>query len=117
LQRNRYDYTTCYGAVAAKGARAVIPPRCNARLHAKDERLRARDRNIRDIERAGRTVWKQRSKYHRRSIVECAFMRLKTIFGEKLSARGFGNQATEMFVRCATLNRMTQLGMPESYAL
>jgi transposase len=112
-----YDYTTCYEAVAAKGARAVIPPRSNARLHPKDERLRARDRNLRAIGRVGRQSWKKQSKYHRRSLVECAFMRLKTIFGDKLSARRFGNQATEMFVRCAALNKMTRLGMPQSYAV
>jgi len=109
-----YDYTTCYEALAETGARVTIPPRSNARLHPQDERLRARDKNLRAIERVGRKVWKKRSKYHRRSLVETAFMRLKSIFGEKLSARQFDNQATEMFVRCAALNRMTHLGMPQS---
>jgi hypothetical protein len=42
---------------------------------------------------------------------------LKAIFGEKLSARVFESQAAEAFVRCAALNRMTQLGMPDSYAV
>jgi IS5 family transposase len=112
-----YDYTTCYEAIAERKARAVIPPRRNARLHPKDERLRARDRNIKTIRRVGRKQWKKRMKYHRRSLVETAFMREKCIFGEKLSARKFDNQATEMFIRCATLNRMTHLGMPESYRI
>ncbi len=108
---------TCYAALAERGARAVIPPRSNARLHPKDKRLRARDRNLRAIHKVGRKAWKKQSKYHRRSLVETAFLRLKSIFGERLSARRFEQQATEMFVRCAALNNMTQLGMPQSYAI
>lgn len=112
-----YDYTTCYEALAARATRPTIPPRSNARLHPKDKRLRARDRNISAIDKVGRKTWKKQSKYHRRSLVETAFMRLKSIFGDKLSARKFEQQATEMFVRCAALNQMTHLGMPHSYAL
>jgi len=42
---------------------------------------------------------------------------LKTLFGNTLSARHFQAQANELFLRCAALNRMTQLGMPQSYAI
>lgn len=112
-----YDYTTCYAALAERGARATIPPRSNARLYPKDKRLRARDRNLRAIQNVGRKRWKKQSKYHHRSLVETAFMRLKSIFGERLGARKFAQQATEMFVRCAALNRMTHLGMLQSSAI
>lgn len=112
-----YDYATCYEALARRGIGAVIPPRSNARLHPKDQRLRARDQNIQAIRKAGRKAWKKQSRYHRRSLVETAFMRLKSIFGDKLRARKFDQQATEMFVRCAALNTMTYLGMPESFAI
>ena len=76
-----------------------------------------RDCNLAEIRQMGRKKWKQKSRYHRRSLVETAFMRLKVIFGDRLSARKFDNQATEMFIRCATLNRMTHLGMPQSYRI
>ena len=112
-----YDYATCYDEIAKRKARAVIPPRRTARLNPQDERFRARDSNIRRIRKLGRKKWKQRSKYHRRSLVETGFCRIKTIFGEKLSARKFESQATEMFVRGAALNRMTHLGMPKSKAI
>lgn len=112
-----YDYATCYEAIAAVKARAVIPPRRTGRLNPQDERFRARDKNLRLIRKIGRKKWKRRSKYHRRSLVETAFMRVKSIFGDRLSARKFLNQATEMFVRCAALNKMTNLGMPESYPI
>jgi hypothetical protein len=44
--------------------------------------------------------------------------RLKTIFGDDLSARLLDPQAvqtTQALVRCAALNQMTHLGMPQSY--
>lgn len=41
--------------------------------------------------------------------------RFKAIFGGTLSARTFDNQAVELFVKCAALNRMIQLAKPESY--
>jgi transposase len=111
-----YDYRSCYEAIAQRGARAVIPPRRTGRIHREDEVLRARNENLRRIRR-GRKKWKRESRYHRRSLVETAMMRQKTIFGSRLSARRFNNQATEMRVRCAAMNRMTGLGMPESYAI
>jgi hypothetical protein len=41
--------------------------------------------------------------------------RFKTIFGGKLCSHKFDNQAVELFSQCAALNRMIQLGKPESY--
>ena len=112
-----YDYATCYEEIAKRKARAVIPPRRTAKLNPQDERFRARDSNLREIRKMGRKRWKKRRKYHRRSLVETGFCRIKRIFGGGLSARKFESQATEMFVRCAALNRMTQLGMPKSKAV
>jgi hypothetical protein len=112
-----YDYWDCYEVIAERKARAVIPPRRTGRLHPADERLRARDKNLRRIRKVGRKKWKKESHYHRRSLVETAMMRVKTIFGSSLSGRRFQNQATEMSVRCAALNRMTHLGMPDSYPI
>ena len=112
-----YDYVSCYEVIAERKARAVIPPRRTGRLHPQDERLRARDKNLRRIKKVGRKRWKKESSYHRRSLVETAMMRVKRIFGSSLSSRRFSNQATEMRVRCAALNKMTGLGMPQSYAI
>jgi hypothetical protein len=41
--------------------------------------------------------------------------RLKTIFGDELSTRLIETQTTQASVRCAALNKMTHLGMPQSY--
>jgi hypothetical protein len=32
-----------------------------------------------------------------------------------LSARTFDNQAVELFIKCAALNRMIQIAKPDSY--
>jgi hypothetical protein len=41
--------------------------------------------------------------------------RYKTIFGDRLQTRKVAHQFNEMFIKCAALNRMTLLGMPQSY--
>ena len=96
----------------------LIPPRKNARIwqhgNTQAERLK-RDENLRSIRKQGRQAWKQNSGYHKRSLVETTMFRLKTIFGGELSARLLETQTTQALVRCAALNHMTQLGMPQSY--
>jgi hypothetical protein len=44
-------------------------------------------------------------------------LRLKTIFSDKFKAREWRQQEAELRVRCAALNRVTGLGMPQSYAV
>ena len=41
-------------------------------------------------------------------------MRFKTIFGAGGRTRKVERQFKEMFLKCAVLNRMTHLGMPQS---
>ena len=43
--------------------------------------------------------------------------RLKTLFGNTLRARGEAAQNTEVLLRLDALNKMTALGMPQSYAI
>jgi IS5 family transposase len=113
-----YDRRTCYAAIRARHARATIPPQHNAKIwqqgNTKAERL-ARDQNLRRIRQVGRAAWKRESGYQRRSLAETAMFRLKTIFSERVTARGFAGQAAQVLVRCSALNRLTQLGRPNSY--
>jgi len=96
----------------------VIPPRKNAHIwkhgNTKAERLK-RDENLRSIRKHGRKEWKKESGYHKRSLAETTMFRLKTIFGHKLSARLLETQTTQAVVCCVALNKMTHLGMPQSY--
>ena len=115
-----YDKRKVYDGLNAHSpqVKILIPPRKNARIwkhgNTKSERLK-RDENLRSIRKDGRKEWKKNSGYHIRSLAETTMFRLKTIFGDKLSARLLETQTTQALVRCAALNRITHLGMPQSY--
>jgi IS5 family transposase len=112
-----YDRQGVYDALKDRSARAVIPPRRDAKIkrhgNASGPRL-ARDENLRRIRGVGRSAWKEESGYHERSLVETAMYRMKTIFGDGVSSRTPARQATEAGVRCRALNIMTHQGMPRS---
>ena len=111
-----YDFEACHRAIRERGARAVIPPKKGARVrgtpHFKD-----RDEAVARSRAVGTEQWKREAGYHRRSLVETAMMRIKTLFSERLKAREWSRQETELRLRCATMNRMTALGMPKSRAV
>ena len=109
-----YDGEIVYRAVAERhpGAAVIIPPRATA--VANEEATSQRDRHIAMIEQHGRIGWQHRSGYNRRSLVETAVYRYKTIIGRRLCARGLLNQRNEAKIGCNVLNRMTSLGMPVS---
>ncbi|MDQ3819349.1 MAG: IS5 family transposase [Acidobacteriota bacterium] len=111
-----YDFQCCYQAIKERAAQPLIPPRNNAVVRGKSP-FEQRDEHVRKIKKLGQRRWKKESGYHRRSLIECAFFRLKTIFTDKLKSRTMQRQQTEAKVRCLALNRMTALGMPQSYAI
>lgn len=111
-----YDFEQCYRAIKQHGARALVPPRRDAVMRGKSP-FEQRDENLRGIRKRGRKTWKKMSGYHQRSLVECGFFRLKTLFSDRLRARRTDTQTAEAVVRCAAMNRMTTLGMPQSYAV
>jgi hypothetical protein len=113
-----YDQRKCYDTLNDHGAKAAIPPRKGAKIwhhgNGKVER-HVRDENLRQIRKAGRKAWKRASNYHRRSLAETQIFRFKTIFGGRVQTRQVDNQFKELLLKSALLNRMTHLGMPESY--
>ena len=76
-----YDKWKVYGELAKRKIAPVIPPRCNAKIkqhgNSKLPPL-PRDEAIRDIRKFGRSGWKKRIGYHRRSLAETAMFVLKT---------------------------------------
>ena len=76
-----------------------------------------RDEHVRRIRRIGRRAWKGEVGYHRRNLAETAVFRLKQLFGPGVPARSLVAQTTTLRIRAAALNRMTALGMPQSYAV
>lgn len=116
-----FDKTVCYDALVKHGVpRISIPPQKNARIR-RHGNVHAppmpRDANLRRIRDIGRKAWKQESGYHLRSIAENTMFRIKTIFTDKVRAVTFANQRLQPLMRCKILNRMTALGMPDSYVV
>src|SRR3954447_224298 len=112
-----YDRQGVYDALGGRSARAVIPPRRDAKVkrhgNSSGPRL-ARDENLRRIRKIGRAAWKDESGDHERPRAETAMFRMKTIFGDGVASRGPAQQATEAGIRCRALNIMTHQGMPRS---
>jgi len=114
-----YDKRKFYHAATKRGViHIAIPPRRDAKIWQHGNSKKAplpRDENLRHIRRNGRKKWKRDAGYHRRSLAETAVYRVKTIFGNTLSTRTLSRQVTEVRIKSAALNRMTRLGMPDSY--
>jgi len=58
--------------------------------------------------------WQKRSGYTRRALVETAISRLKRVIGDALRSRTDGRRATAVAIAISALNRMLELGRPES---
>lgn len=114
-----YDKRKFYESCEAREVETIsVPPRRDARIWQHGNCSAPplpRDENLRRIRQVGRQRWKEESGYHRRSLAETAVFRFKVIFGDTLSSRTLPRQLTEARIKCAALNRMTVLGMPDSY--
>jgi hypothetical protein len=61
-----------------------------------------------------RRGWQKAVGYGKRSLVETAMFRYKTLIGPTLRARTLTRQKTEARLACFVINRMTELGRPIS---
>ena len=117
-----YDRRKVYTACQKRQVEhIIIPPQKNAKIfqhgNIKSSPPHPRDENLRAIRNSTRKKWKEDIGYHVRSLVETAMFRYKTIFGDKLNARKMENQITECMLSLSILNKMTALGIPDSYAV
>jgi hypothetical protein len=112
-----YDREDVYGAVAERypEAEVVVPPRRGAVPSAAAEtEPTQRDQHLRDIAEQGRLGWQKASGYNRRALAEAAMSRYKRVIGDALRSRTDRRQATEVAIAVHALNRMLELGRPES---
>jgi hypothetical protein len=112
-----YDRDDVYGAVAERHPEAavIVPPRTDAvpsgtAATAPTER----DRHLRCIAEQGRMGWQKASGYNRRALAEAAVSRYKRVIGDALRSRTDRRRATEVAIAVQALNRMLDLGRPES---
>ena len=111
-----YDGKPTYDSVINHSAAAaiVIPPRANAVEPIDDNPPGQRDQHIAAISRDGRMKWQVSTGYGKRSLVETAIGRYKSIIGPRLRARLLPTQQTEAAIGCAVLNRMLACARPKS---
>jgi Transposase DDE domain len=114
-----YDGEPVYRAVASrqpdKPPDVIIPPRSSATPGAStDEAPSQRDRHIRAIAEKGRIAWQKATGYGRRSLIETAIGRYKSIIGSRLRARMFTAQQGEIAIAVEALNRMIRIAKPIS---
>ena len=110
-----YDSRALYDAAVSRGARGVVASTKTAQTGGRG--CRARDRIVRRIRKVGRRQWQKESGYHQQARAENTFMRYRKILGDRLHARDADGQSVEARLACSILNRMTELGMPASYAV
>lgn len=116
-----YDGAVFRRVAHGAGANCIVPPPKNARYKRAEEGWeRKRDAILAMIEglgggEIGRKLWKMLSGYHRRSLGETAFSRIKRLLGGGLKARTGGAQYTEALCKCLTINKMNKFGMPKGF--
>jgi hypothetical protein len=112
-----YDRDDVDSAVAERhpDATIIVPPRSTAvPSEAANTAPTQRDRHLRQIAERGRMGWQKNSGYNRRALVEAAIGRYKRVIGGSLRSRTHRRQATEAAIAANALNRMLELGRPES---
>src|SRR4051794_30075415 len=96
-------------------AGVIVPPRSTAVPSATAETVPTqRDRHLRLIAEKGRMGWQKATGYNARARAEAAISRYKRVIGDGLHSRTDRRRATEVNVGVHALNRMLELGRPES---
>src|SRR3954462_403839 len=112
-----YDQESVYADVAERHpeAEVVVPPRSTAVPSESAETAPTeRDRHLQLIAEKGRMGWQKATGYNARARAEAAISRYKRVIGDGLHARTDRRRATEVNVGVHALNRMLELGRPES---
>ena len=112
-----YDREDVSGAVAERHPEAavVVPPRRGAvPSEVAATAPTQRDRHLQLIAEHGRLGWQKASGYNRRALAEAAMSRYKRVIGDALRSRADPGRAAEVAVGARVLNRMPELGPPES---
>jgi IS5 family transposase len=107
-----YHTKELHREVFKRGGVLLTPPPKNAKRwgrqtrHRDEPAFRFRNKQLTVKRRLGRRRWAIGSGYSQRSFVETTNHRLKSITGDKLSARTLEGQRVEVRIRCKVLNRL-----------
>ena len=112
-----YDQDGVYASVAERhpDATIIVPPRATAvPSQTAESAPTQRDRHLQLIAERGRMAWQRASGYTKRARAEAAIARWKQVIGDRLRAHTEERRATEVDVAVYVLNRMLDLGRPNS---
>ena len=115
-----YDQDGVYASVAVRHPEAtiIVPPRATAVLSETAESAPTpRDCHLQHIADHGRMAWQKLSGHTKRARAEAAIGRWKQVIGDGLRSRTDERRATEVDVAVHVLNRMLELGRPNSVRL
>ena len=116
-----YDTRPIYAALEKAGTPDVdiaIPPRRTAAASRPGTGTwRQREDAVRRIKEVGRRQWRKESGANQQARAENGMYRYKRVLGDRLRARTMGGQTTEAMIGVRILNRMTELGRPDSVAV
>ena len=106
-----YDGENIYRMLRKKGIKPTIrPPNHLATKKAKTER----QQNAAYQKTKGYHAWRNKNKYGRRESAENTFFRFKNSFGSQFLSRDNDNMKNEMTIKCQLLNKMFEIGKPNS---
>ena len=116
-----YDTRAVYAALTAVGTPGIdiaIPPRRTASSSGPSVGTwQQREAALLMIDEVGRRQWRKESGAHQQARAENGMSRFKQILGPRLRSRSEQGQRREAMIGVSILNRMTDLGMPESEAM
>ena len=116
-----YDSHSLYIKTIKQRINLIVPPPKHARFHGyvregelvDDKGWEKRNTYVRECKKLGKSEWKKRVGYHKRSLAETTMSRLKITFGDKLKSKKRKNQIAETRVRILLLNLFTSYGLPQ----
>ena len=112
-----YDQDGVTTSVAARHPQAaiIVPPRANAVPSETAETAPTqRDHHLQQIAEHGRMAWQKASGYTKRARAETSMARFKQVIGDGLRSHTDERRAAEVEVAVHVLNRMLELGRPNS---
>jgi len=112
-----YDQEGVTASIAERypAATIIVPPRSNAVPSDTAETApTVCDRHLQHIAKHGRVAWQRASGYTKRARADTEMARFKQVIGNGLRSHTDGRRATEVEVAVHVLNRMLELGHPNS---
>ena len=103
-----YDTASTRKSIEQKGARALIPPRKNAKWKSgmKERNQAISQRKGLGLDQTGISLWGKLTGYSRRALVETTFSRMKGLYGPGFYSRKMDTQRVEGYLKCLMMNQM-----------